>query len=152
MRLNSQGYHDPPRQHVSAPFRDDKTAGRKIIIRGNFYGAAGRSRDRTARARIQARIARFELGNLGDHKGVGAGVQEARVRFGPGYRIYFGRDGESLVLLVLARLSGGEVTWRDAVETGTKGSLRTSRTRNSRGSFSWRPWTKAYLYRQRSGR
>ncbi len=56
--------------------------------------------DRAARARIQARVARFELGNLGDHKGVGAGVQEARVMFGPGYRIYFGRDGESLVLLL----------------------------------------------------
>ena len=59
--------------------------------------------DRTARARIQARVARFERGNLGDHKGVGAGVQEARVMFGPGYRLYFGRDGESLVLL----LAGG---------------------------------------------
>ena len=46
--------------------------------------------DRATRARVQARIVRFETGNLGDHKGVGGGVQEARVMFGPGYRIYFG--------------------------------------------------------------
>ena len=38
-------------------------------------------------ARIQARVLRFELGNLGDHKHVGGGVWEARVMFGPGYRI-----------------------------------------------------------------
>ena len=35
-------------------------------------------------ARIQARVLRFELGNLGDHKSVGEGVWEARVMFGPG--------------------------------------------------------------------
>jgi putative addiction module killer protein len=38
-------------------------------------------------ARIQARVLRFEFGNLGDHKSVGEGVWEARVMFGPGYRI-----------------------------------------------------------------
>jgi putative addiction module killer protein len=46
-------------------------------------------------------VLRFELGNLGDHKSVGAGVWEARLAFGPGYRIYFGRDGESIILLLL---------------------------------------------------
>ena len=59
--------------------------------------------DRSVRARIQARVLRFEAGNLGDHKSVGAGVFEARVMTGSGYRIYFGRDGASLVLL----LAGG---------------------------------------------
>ena len=43
------------------------------------------------RARIQARVLRFELGNLGDHKPIGAGVWEARFFFGPGYRLYFGK-------------------------------------------------------------
>lgn len=57
--------------------------------------------DVTPRARIQARILRFSTGNLGDHKGLGGGVWEARVMFGPGYRIYFGKDGPQLVLLLL---------------------------------------------------
>ena len=57
--------------------------------------------DVTPRARIQARVLRFSTGNLGDHKSVGGGVWEARVMFGPGYRIYFAKDGEQLVLLLL---------------------------------------------------
>ena len=60
--------------------------------------------DITTRARVQARILRFEMGNLGDHKEVGAGVWEARFDFGPGYRLYFGRRGRELVLL----LTGGD--------------------------------------------
>jgi putative addiction module killer protein len=47
--------------------------------------------DVAPRARIQARVLRFSTGNLGDHKSVGGGVWEARVMFGPGYRIYFGK-------------------------------------------------------------
>jgi len=39
---------------------------------------------------VQVRVVRFETGNLGEHKGVGDGVQEARVMFGPGYRVYLG--------------------------------------------------------------
>jgi putative addiction module killer protein len=54
-----------------------------------------------ARARIQARVLRFEMGNLGDHKSVGGAVWEARLPFGPGYRIYFGKDGPSIILLLL---------------------------------------------------
>jgi putative addiction module killer protein len=53
------------------------------------------------RARIQARILRFETGNLGDHRLVGEGVWEARIMFGPGYRIYFGKEGRSIILLLL---------------------------------------------------
>ena len=44
---------------------------------------------------------RFSTGNLGDHKSVGGGVWEARVLCGPRYRIYFGKDGARLVLLLL---------------------------------------------------
>lgn len=57
--------------------------------------------DAQTRARIQARVLRFSTGNLGDHKSVGSGVWEARVMFGPGYRIYFGKDGTSLIVLLV---------------------------------------------------
>ena len=57
--------------------------------------------DVPVRARIQARILRFEIGNLGDHKFVGGGVWEARFMFGKGYRIYFGKEGRSIIILLL---------------------------------------------------
>lgn len=60
--------------------------------------------DRRVKARVQARVLRFETGNLGDHKSVGGGVWEARLDFGPGFRIYFGKAGDSIILL----LTGGE--------------------------------------------
>jgi putative addiction module killer protein len=59
---------------------------------------------KAAGALIQLRVQRFELGNLGDHKNVGEGVWEARVMFGAGYRIYFGKDGDSIIVL----LAGGD--------------------------------------------
>jgi putative addiction module killer protein len=55
------------------------------------------------RARIARVISRMEQGNLSNVKAVGGGVLECRVDFGPGYRIYFARDGETLVIL----LTGG---------------------------------------------
>jgi putative addiction module killer protein len=55
------------------------------------------------RARIVRGIARMEQGNLSNAKSVGGGVLEYRIDFGPGYRVYFGRDGEALVIL----LTGG---------------------------------------------
>lgn len=57
--------------------------------------------DISARARIQARVLRFEGGNIGDSKSVGDGVWEARFYFGPGYRLYLGFDGINIVLLLL---------------------------------------------------
>lgn len=56
------------------------------------------------RGRIDARIAKVRLGNLGDSKPVGGGVTELRLDFGPGYRIYIGKDGESVIIL----LCGGD--------------------------------------------
>jgi putative addiction module killer protein len=52
------------------------------------------------KARIQARLLRLELGNLGDHKSLGDGVYELRLDFGPGFRVYYGLDGKKLVLLL----------------------------------------------------
>ncbi|APZ95882.1 type II toxin-antitoxin system RelE/ParE family toxin [Fuerstiella marisgermanici] len=51
--------------------------------------------------RLVAAIRRMELGNFGDVKPVGGGVSERRLDFGPGYRIYFGRDGADLVILLV---------------------------------------------------
>ncbi len=50
--------------------------------------------------RVRSRIDRMSLGNFGDHKGVGEGVQERRLDFGPGYRVYFAEEGEAVVLLL----------------------------------------------------
>ena len=64
--------------------------------------------DKSTRARVQARILRFETGNLGDHKELGSGVWEARLPFGAGYRVYFGRRGRELILLLLGGDKGGQ--------------------------------------------
>ena len=61
-------------------------------------------RDRRARARIDVRIRRISLGNLGDVKPVGEGVSELRIDYGPGYRVYFTRQGSTLIVL----LAGGD--------------------------------------------
>ena len=73
-----------------------------------YVGANGRNRfndwfrrlEPQTRARIQTRIDRIEFGSLGDHRSMGQGVFELRVHFGPGYRVYFGREGDELVVLL----------------------------------------------------
>jgi len=57
-------------------------------------------RDAKARAQIRARLARVAAGNFGDCKPLRDGVQELRVDFGPGYRVYLSRQGPVLVLLL----------------------------------------------------
>lgn len=56
--------------------------------------------DGTARARIAISLERLQRGNFSAVKGIGAGVSELRLDFGPGYRIYLVRDGERLVILL----------------------------------------------------
>ncbi len=66
-------------------------------------------RDDRARARINARIRRLSIGNPGDARPVGGGVSEMRIDYGPGYRVYFVRRGEALVILI----SGGDKRTQD---------------------------------------
>lgn len=61
-------------------------------------------KDLKARARIIVRVRQAEAGNFGDVKPVGEGVSEMRIDFGPGYRVYFAREGRVVYLL----LSGGD--------------------------------------------
>lgn len=58
------------------------------------------SLDETAAAKVAIALTRIGSGNLSNAKGVGGGVQEYRIDFGPGYRIYFGLDGETIVILL----------------------------------------------------
>ena len=75
-----------------------------------FVKWLGGLRDRSARAQIQIRITRLELGLMGDVKPVGEGVSELRVDFGPGYRLYFKQRGKELIFL----LAGGDKRSQDS--------------------------------------
>lgn len=59
--------------------------------------------DAVAAAKVTTALRRLELGNFSNVKGVGVGVFEYRIDFGPGYRVYFGKDGDTIVIL----LAGG---------------------------------------------
>ena len=67
-------------------------------------------RDGRTRARIEARIDRLALGNFGNCEPAREGVSELKMDFGPGYRVYFGLDGTTLVVL----LAGGKKDTQDA--------------------------------------
>ncbi len=56
--------------------------------------------DPQAAAKVTIAVARLEQGNFSNTKGVGGGVLEYRIDFGPGYRVYFGRDGEEIIILL----------------------------------------------------
>jgi len=77
-------------------------------------------RDILARARIQVRVERLATGNPGDVKPVGEGVSELRIDYGPGYRVYFTKRGQKLVIL----LAGGD---KRSQATDIKAALRLAR-------------------------
>jgi len=57
-------------------------------------------KDGVARAKITARIDRLRGGNFGDVKPVGEGISELRIHYGPGYRVYFTKQGKKIVLVL----------------------------------------------------
>ena len=73
-----------------------------------YIDAAGRSPfarwfnrlDARAAAKVATALVRLEQGNLSNAKSAGAGVLECRIDFGPGYRVYFGRDGDTVIMLL----------------------------------------------------
>jgi putative addiction module killer protein len=84
-----------------------------------FSGWLRRLRDANAVARIVGRIRRMEVGNPGDARGVGRGIFEMRIDYGPGYRIYYVHRGAQIVILLCGgdnarnrRTSNGLRSWR----------------------------------------
>ena len=67
-----------------------------------------RIEDVKSRAIVRARLNRIRLGNFGDCHSVGDGVYEFRIDYGPGYRIYFGRAGAKMILLLCAGAKRGQ--------------------------------------------
>ena len=79
----------------------------KVFERGGcapFWDWLKSLRDMQARARIRTRLDRLAMGNWGDHRALGGGVIELKIDWGPGYRVYVGKIGNTLVLL----LCGGD--------------------------------------------
>ena len=63
-------------------------------------------RDLQARARVEVRLDRASLGNLGDYASIGGGVCELRIFHGPGYRVYFSLEDEAVMLLLFGGVKG----------------------------------------------
>lgn len=86
--------------------------------------------DAGAAARVTVALMRLERGATSNVKGVGDGVQEFRIDSGPGYRIYFGRDGMRLAIL----LGGGTKRRQDADIARAKAHWADYKMRKARGS------------------
>lgn len=82
----------------------------EVVTSATFDRWLQKLKDRRAAARVLIRIDRLANGNPGDVKPVGQGVSELRINYGPGYRVYFLREGDLLVLL----LTGGDKSTQDA--------------------------------------
>lgn len=81
----------------------------EIKTTATFRKWEGKLKDRKARAKIAARLFRLQNGLLGDVSAVGEGVSELRIHYGPGYRVYFCKRGQKLIIL----LCGGDKSSQD---------------------------------------
>jgi putative addiction module killer protein len=96
--------------------------------------------DKPSKLAITARIARMRGGNFSDSKPVGSGASENRIDFGPGFRIYYGVDGEKIILLCGGDKSTQERTdietaidfWTDYKERKKNEERRKLQSRSSR--------------------
>jgi len=85
------------------------------------YGHWFAALNAAAAAKVAIAVTRMTLGNFAQIKGVGAGIFERRIDFGPGYRVYFGKDGDLLVILLgggtkkrqQADIEKAQAAWQD---------------------------------------
>src|SRR5438128_3161341 len=87
-------------------------------------------RDIRGRVKIRTRLNRIRLGNFGDGAGVGKGVEELRINFGPGYRVYYGQAGLKVVLL----LCGGDKSTQTQDILQAKSYWKDYKKRSGRGT------------------
>ena len=95
----------------------------EIIESATFKRWVRRLRDKRAVARIDARLRNVALGHFGDTRALGDGIAEMRIAYGPGYRIYFLREGATVVVLLCG---------------GAKGTQRRDNERAKRIARDWR--------------
>ncbi|MYB50258.1 MAG: type II toxin-antitoxin system RelE/ParE family toxin [Dehalococcoidia bacterium] len=79
-----------------------------VVESATFKKWVGSLQDRRAVARINARIRSISLGNLGDSKPVANKVSEMRIHYGPGYRLYYTRKGDTVVVLLCGGVKGSQ--------------------------------------------
>ena len=106
--------------------REYVPAGRSTSVFGEWFLGV----DTRARQLVDDAIARMRLGNMGDCKRVGSGVLERRIDSGPGYRIYIGREGDNLILLLAGStkrrqqraIAEAQALWREYKQRKRKGN------------------------------
>lgn len=81
-----------------------ETRKRKALQFDEFKDWLSGLRDSRAKAKVTLRVRQMEAGNLGDVEPIGEGVSEARIHYGPGYRLYFIEEGPVIIIL----LCGGD--------------------------------------------
>ena len=86
----------------------------------NFAKWLKRLKDHEAQARIVDRLARVALGHVGDSKSLGGGLYELRLFCGPGYRLYFAKQGVQIIIL----LAGGDKSSQERDITQARAMLK----------------------------
>lgn len=72
----------------------------------HFSNFVASVKDKTLVRKINTRLVYLSLGNFGEHRNLPGGIGELKINYGPGIRVYFGKDGETLVILLLGNFKG----------------------------------------------